>query len=105
MSEQEYLTVQVHKEFAERIDAEEKRQNKRLDKLEDGFGQLSELTSALKVMANNMANMAKEQGKIGERLEVIENKPSQNWDKLMWTIAGALIAGIIGYLIASMGIG
>lgn len=105
MSEQEYLTVQVHKEFAERIDAEEHRQNKRLDKLEDGFGQLSELTATIKVMANNMETMAKEQVKQGERLQSIEDKPGKNWDKLVWAIAGALIAGIIGYVLASVGVG
>ena len=104
MSEVEYLTVEVHREFAERIDAEENRQNKRLEKLEDGFGQLSELTSALKVMANNMENMAKEQAKQGERLQAIEDKPAQNWDKLIWAIAGALIAGVIGYVLALWGV-
>ena len=102
---EEYVSIEVHNEFAKRIEAEDERQNKRLAKLEDAVGQMTELTVSVKELASNMANMAKEQGKIGERLEVIENKPSQNWDKLMWTIAGALIAGIIGYLIASMGIG
>lgn len=102
---EEFVSIEVHNEFAKRIEAEDERQNKRLTKLEDAVGQMTELTVSVKELASNMANMAKEQGKIGERLEVIENKPSQNWDKLMWTIAGALIAGIIGYLIASMGIG
>lgn len=102
---EEFVSIEVHNEFAKRIEAEDERQNKRLAKLEDAVGQMTELTVSVKELASNMANMAKEQGKIGERLEVIENKPSQNWDKLMWTIAGALIAGIIGYLVASMGIG
>ena len=42
MSEMEYLPVEVHREFAERIDAEESRQNKRLDKLEDTIFQIGE---------------------------------------------------------------
>lgn len=104
MSEQEYLTVQVHKEFAERIDAEEHRQNKRLDKLEDGFGQLAKLTSALEVMANNMENMAKEQAKQGERLEVIESKPAQNWEKLVWAIGGAILTALIAFILKQIGI-
>ena len=104
MSEQEYLTVQVHKEFAERIDAEEHRQNKRLDKLEDGFSQLAKLTSALEVMANNMENMAKEQAKQGERLEVIESKPAQNWEKLVWAIGGAILTAVIAFILKQIGI-
>lgn len=105
MSEQEYLTVEVHKEFSERIDAEEKRQNKRLDKLEESIFQIGELTTSVKVLASNMENMAKEQEKQGERLQSIEDKPAKNWDKLVWAVAGALIAGIIGYALATIGIG
>ncbi len=104
MSEPEYLTVEVHKEFSERIDAEEKRQNKRLDKLEDGFGQLSELTSALKVMANNMENMAKEQARQGDRLQAIEDVPAKNWEKLVWAIGGAIIAAVIAFILKQIGI-
>lgn len=104
MSE-EYVSVQVHNEFAKRIEAEDERQNRRIAKLEDAVGQMTELTASVRELATNMANMAKEQGKIGERLEVIENKPAQNWDKLVWALAGALIAGIIGYVMASIGIG
>lgn len=102
---EEFVSIEVHNEFAKRIEAEDERQNKRISKLEDAVGQMTELTVSVKELASNMASMAKEQSKFGDRLEAIENKPSQNWDKLMWTIAGALIAGIIGYLIASMGIG
>ena len=105
MSEIEYLTVEVHKEFAERIDAEEHRQNKRLDKIEETIFQIGELTTSVKVLANNMENMAKEQEKQGERLQAIEDKPAKNWDKFVWAVAGALIAGIIGYVLASMGVG
>lgn len=104
MSEQEYLTVEVHKEFSERIDAEEKRQNKRLDKLEDGFGQLSELTSALKVLANNMENMAKEQARQGERLQAIEDVPAKNWEKLVWAIGGAILTAVIAFILKQIGI-
>ena len=105
MSEMDYLTVAEHREFTERIDAEEHRQNKRLDKIEETMFQIGELTTSVKVMASNMENMAKEQEKQGERLQAIEDKPAQNWDKFIWAIAGALIAGIIGYVLATMGVG
>ena len=59
MSEQEYLSVEVHREFAERIQAEETRQNKRLDKIEESIFQIGELTTSVKVLASNMENMAK----------------------------------------------
>lgn len=104
MSEQEYLTVEVHKEFAERIDAEERRQNKRLDKLEDGIVQLSELTSCVKVLTNTVENMVKEQVKQGERLEAIEDVPAKNWEKLVWAIGGAILTAVVAFILKQIGI-
>lgn len=104
MSEPEYLTVEVHREFAERIDAEERRQNKRLDKLEDGIVQLSELTSCVKVLTNTVENMVKEQVKQGERLEAIEDVPAKNWEKLVWAIGGAILTAIVAFILKQIGI-
>lgn len=104
MSEIEYLTVEVHKEFAERIDAEEHRQNKRLDKIEETMFQIGELTTSVKVMASNMENMAKEQEKQGERLEAIEQVPAKNWDKLIWAIGGAVLTAIVALVLQQMGL-
>ena len=104
MSEIEYLTVEVHKEFAERIDAEEHRQNKRLDKIEETIFQIGELTTSVKVMASNMENMAKEQEKQGERLEAIEQVPAKNWDKLIWAIGGAVLTAIVALVLQQMGL-
>lgn len=104
MNEPEYLTVEVHREFAERIDAEERRQNKRLDKLEDGIVQLSELTSCVKVLTNTVENMVKEQVKQGERLEAIEDVPAKNWEKLVWAIGGAILTAVVAFILKQIGI-
>ena len=104
MSEMDFLTVAEHREFAERIDAEEHRQNKRLDKIEETMFQISELTTSVKVMASNMENMAKEQEKQGERLEAIEQVPAKNWDKLIWAIGGAVLTAIIAVVLKQVGL-
>lgn len=104
MSEMDFLTVAEHREFAERIDAEEHRQNKRLDKIEETMFQIGELTTSVKVMASNMENMAKEQEKQGERLEAIEQVPAKNWDKLIWAIGGAVLTAIVAFVLKQMGL-
>ena len=103
MSE-EFITKEFHDEFARRIEAEDERQNKRITKLEDAVGQMTELTVSVKELATNMANMAKEQTKIGERLEVIENKPAQNWEKLVWAIGGAILTAVVALVLKQIGI-
>lgn len=103
MSE-EFITKEFHDEFARRIEAEDERQNKRITKLEDAVGQMTELTVSVKELATNMANMAKEQTKIGARLEVIENKPAQNWEKLVWAIGGAILTAVVALVLKQIGI-
>lgn len=89
----EFLTIQVHEEFAKRIEAEEQRQNHRLNNLEDTMRQLTDLTVAVREMATNMAAMKDTLEAQGKRLEEIEKEPADNWRKAIWII----IAAVIGF--------
>lgn len=100
---EEFVSIEVHNEFAKRIEAEDERQNKRLTKLEDAVSQMTELTVSVKELAANMANMAKEQSKFGDRLEAIEAKPAQNWEKLVWAIGGAVVVALIEFVLKQLG--
>ena len=100
---EEYVSIEVHNEFAKRIEAEDERQNKRISKLEDAVGKIGELTVSIKELATNVSNMAKEQSKFGDRLETIEAKPAQNWEKLVWAIGGAIIVALIEFVLKQLG--
>ena len=91
-----YVTREVHDEFARRIDEENDRQNKRLALLEAGQAQINELVSTVKVLAVNMENMAKEQAKQGEKLSEIEGRPGKRWD----VFVSCLITGVVGFLLS-----
>ena len=97
----EYVTLAVHQAFAEKIEAEDNRQNRRIENIESEIKQISELVTSVKVLAVNMENMAKEQAKMGERLNEIEQKPVKRWD----TIVGEIITGVIGILIGLVSAG
>ena len=101
---EDYVTVAVHKEFAERIDAENERQNKRIAKLEDSVEKIGELTSSVKVLAVNIDTMSKEIVKQGEKIDKIEGKPAQNWEKLVWAIGAAVITAIVALVLKQIGI-
>lgn len=87
----EFLTIKVHDEFAKRIEAEETRQNKRLETLEQTMSQLTDLTVAVKEMAVSMAAMKDTLEKQGQRLEDIEKEPGQNWKKAVWLVVAAIV--------------
>lgn len=96
--ETNYVTLEVHNEFARRIDEENTRQNHRIQNLEEGQQQINELIASVKVLAVNMENMAKEQAKQGARLEAIEEKPGKRWE----TVVACVITGIVGALVSAL---
>lgn len=100
----DYVTVSVHKEFVERIDAENKRQNHRIEKLEDSVEKIAELTSSVKVLAVNIDTMANEIKKQGDKIDKIEGKPSQNWEKFVWAIGAAVITAIVTLVLKAIGL-
>ena len=74
MSEQ-YVSLDEHREFVKRIEAEDNRQNKRIEIIEAKQAQISELVASVKVLAVNVENIAKEINKQSQRLDEIEGIP------------------------------
>lgn len=105
LEEMEYVTKEVHKEFAERIEAEDNRQNKRLEKLEESMAMIQSLTVSVEKMAMSIESLTKEVSKQGEKLAEIEGKPAKNWDKLVWAIGGAVLTAIIAMILKQVGLG
>ena len=47
-----------------------------------------------------MEAMSKSVNSLTEKVEEIENKPVERWDKVITTIIGALGGGLVGWLVA-----
>lgn len=69
--ENEQISRAEHEEFRKRIEAEDNRQNRRIEILENSVQQLQELVTSVQTLANNMENMVKEQGQQGISSESI----------------------------------
>ena len=100
----EYITDEAFRQYSNRIDAENDRQNKRLAKLEDTVEKIQSLTVSVEKMAVSIDTMAKEISKQGVRLENIEKKPADNWNKLLWVIGTAIVGAVIGYILGGFGL-
>lgn len=94
----EYVTIEVHNEFARRIEEENDRQNARLSALEQGLKEVNKITVSIERLTANIETMTDEIKKQGVRLDEIEKKPAKRWDVV---ITGALSA-IVGALMAAM---
>ena len=92
-----YLPEAVHEEFARRMEEKDKRQDKRLELLEEGQKELRELSVSLAKMAVSVEAMAKELKAQGERLERIEAEPGDKWRKAVWIVITSLVSAAVGW--------
>lgn len=99
----QYVSMEVHKEFEkrmtsenERLGDEDRRQNRRIDALEDTVRQIGDLTASVKELAVSMKNMAKLQELQGQDIEELKNRDGEMWRK----VAGYIITLVIGIVIS-----
>lgn len=92
-----------HEEFAKRQDEENKRQNRRIEVLEDNIQKMSSLATSVEKLATNMESMLKEQEKQGKRLETLEGRDGEMWRKVVGYIVTAVIGVILGFVFTKIG--
>lgn len=100
---EDYIKRAEHEEFAKRIDAENTRQNKRIESLENKEQQMSALVSSVEKLAISMENMLKEQESQGERLEKLESRDGEMWRKVTGYVLTTVIGIVVGYIFKQIG--
>ena len=91
-----------HEEFAKRIDAQEKRQDERLEMLENTVREIGALTLSVQRLAQSLESMVEEQERQGRRLQALEDRDGEKWRKLMGYIATALASGAVTLLLSQI---
>lgn len=97
------ITRAEHDEFAKRQDEENKRQNRRIDALEEMVREISSLTTSVAKLASSMESMLKEQEKQGERLEALEGRDGEMWRKVTGYIITAVTGIVLGFIFTRIG--
>lgn len=97
------ITRAEHDEFRRRLEEENQRQNKRIELLETSVREISVLTASVEKLALSMENMAKEQEKQGERLEVLEQRDGEMWRKVIGYIITAVVSVTVGFIFSRIG--
>ena len=91
-----------HEEFAKRIDTQEKRQDKRLEMLENTVREIGALTLSVQRLAQSLESMVEEQERQGRRLQALEDRDGEKWRKLMGYIATAITSGAVTLLLSQI---
>ena len=63
-----------HEEFRRRLEEENRRQDKRIELLEDNMRELNQLTASVGKLASSIESMVKEQEKQGRRRDVAQDR-------------------------------
>lgn len=97
------ITRAEHEEFRRRLEEENKRQDKRIEILEQNVQQVGSLTVSVAKMAQSLELMVKEQERQGERLEVLESRDGEMWRKVVGYMATAIAGIVIGFIFTQIG--
>jgi TolA-binding protein len=97
------ITRAEHEEFRRRLEEENKRQDKRIELLEQNTQQIGSLTISVEKLAQSIELMVKEQEKQGERLEVLEGRDGEMWRKVVGYMVTAVVGIVIGFVFTQIG--
>lgn len=99
-----YMTIVQHEEYAKRMEDEHKRQNKRIDKLEENQRQINDLTLSVKELALSVKSLAEEKKNHDDRIEALENRDGEKWRDVSKFVITTIIGIAIGYIATQLGL-
>lgn len=82
-----------------------KSNTKRIDKLEERVDNVENLAASMAAMAQKQEHMDTDIKEIKQDVKAIVEKPGKRWDKALETIAELLIAALVGFMLARLGLG
>ena len=91
-----------HKEYARRVDAEDERQNVRINLLEENSKQINALALSMERISVNMENVLVEVKGIDDRLKKLESEPVESQKQIKMAIITAIISTVVGAAVGAM---
>ena len=97
------ITRAEHEEFRRRLEEENRRQDKRIELLEENTKRIETLNGTIGKLAANMEGMLKEQLRQGQRLELRESRDGELWRKVVSYAVTAIVGIVIGFVAKQLG--
>lgn len=94
-------------EFAQKlaeVDARAKSNTKRLDKVEALTEVVHELATTMKLMAEKQERTARTVERLDKKLSAIEQEPAKRWKAVVEKIIMTVVAALVGFALAKLGI-
>ena len=97
------ISREEHQEFCKRLEAEDQRQNRRIEMLEGTVQQIGKLTASVEKMAASLQSMVREQEQQGKRLTALESRDGEMWRKVVTYAVTAVVGIIVGFAAKQIG--
>lgn len=98
------ITRAEHEEFCKRVEAEDHRQNERLEILEEQTKQFTDLVLSVRELAQSVKQLAEIQKAQGEKLDELESKDGEMWRRVSGYVITSIIGLVVGYLFHKLGL-
>lgn len=98
------ITRIEHEEFCKRVEAEDHRQNERLEILEEQTKQYIDLVLSVRELAQSVKQLAEIQKAQGEKLDELESRDGEMWRRVSVYVITSVIGLVVGYLFHKLGL-
>lgn len=99
----EFLSTEVHAEFAQRMEDEHRRINRRLEGVESSVKEINRLTLSVQSLAESVQRMCKEQERQSERLQTLEGRDGEKWREVVKYLITGVVGAVVGYIMTRLG--
>ena len=93
----------THEQRLTEVEARSKSNSHRIDDLEKRQDNLDELVSTVKVLAVREENVETNVKEIKSDVKSLTEKPAKRWESIIGTIITTLVAAILGFMMARLG--
>lgn len=94
---------ELHGEFCKRIEAENDRQNRRIELLEEEMKQVADIVSSVKELTQSLKYMTDIQKEQEKKIAKLENRDGEMWRKVTSYIIITIIGIVIGFTFQQFG--
>lgn len=94
-----------HEKRLTAVEERSKSNTKRLDKLEKFTEAINRIATSVERLAEKQESVAESVEKLDGKVEALEQKPAKRWDGLWDKAIGALVGGLVAFLLFKLGLG
>lgn len=87
-----------------KVEERAKSNSHRLDTVEKRQAEIGELVTSMATMAQKQETMERDVGEIKVKIDVLAAKPGKRWDAIVDKILLGIVAALVAYALAQLGI-